>query len=274
MSWLSKEYYPHELDEKFVINSNDRIAARLNEYRDEILRKRELNDKKKLEKFLEELTYDEEGKPVIPVDDEGYYIVPVNYEGYPLVNIDNEGNIILDTEENNSDDEEPLEAEALNVSPEEIIQNANIEAERIINEANVRCEAIFEHSREEGRKEGYNEGISQGIQEYQAKISQIEEEKKQLQEKFNSAQENMEKELVDIICDVIEKTFFIQFEDTKEIILHLVDNAIMKANTSKTFIVRVSTNNQDMLLEKKRGIIGKARIRGYIGYYSGPPHGG
>ena len=251
---MSKEYYPNELEEKFVINSNDRIAARLREYREEILKKREQNDREKLEKFLEELTYNEEGKPAIPVDDEGNYIVPEDYEGRPLINIDDEGNIISEPEQNHT---ESVEMEEPDVSPEEIIQNANIEAERIINEANIRCEAMLEHSREEGRKEGYNEGIAQGIKEYQDKLSRLQEEEKQLQEKFDTDRETMEKELVDVICDVIEKTFFVQFDDTREIILHLADNAIMKANASKTFIVRVSQNNHAMLLEKKDELLEK-----------------
>lgn len=262
-SWLSNPYNFDDEEEVFVIDSNDRIIQRLNDYKEELVHKKEKEYEKRVEDFVNALEYDEENKPIIPVDEEGYYIVPMDDEGYPLVNIDEEGNLDLNPpeiekdEEESFDPDENVEKEILEDGvSEEILENANLEAQRIIEDAKAQAEAIFEHSKEEGRQEGYNEGLTQGVDFYNQKQAELEEEKNALLRDINAAKDTMEGELVDVICDVVEKAFKVKFSDSKEIILHLVDKVLLNSANSKVFIIRVSEGNLSLLNDNKEMLIG------------------
>ena len=53
----------------------------------------------------------------------------------------------------------------------------------------------------------------------------------------------MEKDLVDVILEVFNKVFHIQFDDKTEILLSLVSDAIMGIEGSKDFRIRVAEVN-------------------------------
>lgn len=262
-NWLSNLFNFDDEEEIFVIDSNDRIIQRLNEYKDELVHKKEKEYEKRVEDFVNGLEYDEENKPIFPVDEEGYYIVPTDDDGYPLVNIDEEGNLDLNPPARDDAKEEPFETdydkEELQTSNEDfeaILSDANEEAQRIIEDAKAQAEAIFEHSKEEGRQEGYNEGLAQGVDFYNQKQAELEEEKNAFLRDINAAKDTMEGELVDVICDVIEKAFKVQFSDSKEIILHLVDKVLLNSANSKVFIIRVSESNLSLLNDNKDMLMG------------------
>ena len=96
----------------------------------------------------------------------------------------------------------------------------------LIDDSRQEAEAI----RDEAKKQGYLEGQNTLEQEYNQKKQQLEQEQQQkkiqLQNSYQEKQKNMEKELVDVILNVFNKVFHIQFDDKKEILLHLIDNAI------------------------------------------------
>lgn len=96
-------------------------------------------------------------------------------------------------------------------------------------------------------------------QEYNQKKQQLEQEQQQkkiqLQNSYQEKQKNMEKELVDVILNVFNKVFHIQFDDKKEILLHLIDNAIANIEDEKHFRIKVAGDNVSFLEKHKDEIL-------------------
>ena len=65
----------------------------------------------------------------------------------------------------------------------------------------------------------------------------------------------MEKELVDVILNVFNKVFHIQFDDKKEILLHLINNAIANIEDEKHFRIKVAGDNVSFLEKHKDEIL-------------------
>ena len=88
------------------------------------------------------------------------------------------------------------------------------------------ADALFE----EKKKLGYDTGLQTGEEECARRREQLEAElstqKEQLQREYEEKFETMESELIDVITTVFNKVFHIQFEDKREILLHLVKNTL------------------------------------------------
>ena len=205
MSNLVKQYFViNESKETRVINSNERVEKRL----------RELREKQQREQYPEE--YFQEGfMEGLKVD-----VVEVEPE----------------------------------VTPEEILEDAKKQAEKIILEAQEKADALMDEAVnqadalfEEKKKLGYDTGIQTGEAELVRRKEQLESElraqKEQWQKEYEDKFETMETELIDAITIVFNKVFKIQFEDKKEIMLHLVKNTLKNVEVGRLFRIHVSENN-------------------------------
>lgn len=66
---------------------------------------------------------------------------------------------------------------------------------------------------------------------------------------------HMEQDLVDVIVTVFEKVFHIQFDDKKEILMHLIEDAILNIEDDKRFRVKVAEDNALFLENHKTEIL-------------------
>lgn len=66
---------------------------------------------------------------------------------------------------------------------------------------------------------------------------------------------HMEQDLVDVIVTVFEKVFHIQFDDKKEILMHLVEDAVLNIEDDKRFRVKVAEDNALFLENHKTEIL-------------------
>ena len=130
---------------------------------------------------------------------------------------------------------------------EKILAEAHAQAETILNQADQEAENI----RENAKNTGYQEGRQCLESELAAQREQLQNEyqRKQetLQDEFREKQKNMEKDLVDVILEVFNKVFHIQFDDKTEILLSLVSDAIMGIEGSKDFRIRVAEVNFEFM---------------------------
>ncbi len=144
---------------------------------------------------------------------------------------------------------------AVNEKAEQILSQARAQADVLIDDARQEAEAI----RDEAKRQGYLEGQNTLEQEYDQRKQQLEQEQQQkkiqLQDSYQEKQKNMEKELVDVILDVFNKVFHVQFDDKKEILLHLIDNAIANIEDEKKFRVKVAGDNVSFLEKHKNEIL-------------------
>lgn len=136
-----------------------------------------------------------------------------------------------------------------------ILAEARKEAERII----VRAEAEKSEIQKNAQEKGYQDGQEQVQQElsrlrgelessYQAKWSELDAQ-------YAQKRADMEKDLVDVILEVFNKVFHIQFDNKKDILLYLIDNAILNIEGEKKFRIKVAESNVLFLENKKEEIL-------------------
>lgn len=151
-----------------------------------------------------------------------------------------------------------LDAEEIYVepqpSPEEILEEARQEAERILaeagarvaqmeNEASHRAELLYEQK----RQDGYNTGVSQSQVELEAHKNKLQSEydalSQSLQMEYESKLDTMEQDIVDVMIRVFNKVFHIQFDNRRQILLHLIKDTLLGIDAGKNFHIRVAESN-------------------------------
>ncbi len=130
---------------------------------------------------------------------------------------------------------------------EQILKKAQKEAEQILKEAQKEAETLFE----EQKKLGYEAGVKQQDDSVaqlkeQLNCSYIQKEE-QLIKEYHAKSAEMERDILESIIKVFEKVFNIQFDDKKEMLLHLIKNTLMNVEVSRNFRIRVSETNHRFL---------------------------
>lgn len=257
MSKIVKGFYVNEdEDDKLVIDSNSIADEKIELFLKKEAKEKEKRRKALISQYLNNLTTDEEGNAVFPKDEDGNISIPEDEDGNPLFSLDEEGRPILPDEEENEDGgfSEGIAAESDELSEEDyshyaedvqneadrIISEAKEEAERIISEAKDEGEKIKSDMSDAGRREGYDEGISRAKDEFADKNKALEEERTSLEQDYSEKQKNIEKDTVDMVCDIVSKFFKIEFGDKKELLNNIVDNALLHIEDSRYFSIHVS----------------------------------
>lgn len=147
------------------------------------------------------------------------------------------------------------------ITPEEILEQARIEAESILAQAQAEALTITEDAKrradmlfEQKSQQGYQEGVSRlqdEILERRAKLQEEFNEKEQdlqqtaelLQADYEAKLDSMESNLIDVMVQVFHKVFNVQFDNKKQILLHLIKDTLLGIDAGKNFVVRVSESN-------------------------------
>lgn len=158
----------------------------------------------------------------------------------------------LDTEEIQ------LESE---ITPEEILEQARaeaegirvaarLEAEKITDEAKQRAELLFEQKKQQGYQEGVSrlqdeilERRAKLEEEFRQKESDLEQTSQMLQMDYEAKLDELEADMVDVMIRIFHKVFNIQFDNKKQILLHLIKDTLLGVDAGKNFIIRVAECN-------------------------------
>lgn len=155
------------------------------------------------------------------------------------------------------------EGNVLKAEPEiDHVALAKEEAGKILSEANQRAEELLNRARAEveeiqqaARNKGYQDGAETLKRELEEQRRQLEEtyqrKSRNLEQDYSEKRGNMESELVDVILAVFNKVFHIQFDNKKQILMYLIDDAIMNIEGEKSFRVKVAADNV-LFLENHR----------------------
>lgn len=146
------------------------------------------------------------------------------------------------------------------------VAEAKAEAERILAEARGQAEAIVTEAqnsadgiREVSKSQGYEEGKTAAQSELEAARAELEqtysEKNRLLESDYRRRRDDMEHDLVDVILEVFNKVFHIQFDNKKHILMHLIDDAIMNVEGEKSFRIKVSSGNVRFLETHKEEIL-------------------
>lgn len=256
MSKILKWQFITEEEDKALIDSNSKVRAKIEAYEKRLMKEKELRYSKLKDVFYSAITQDEEGNVVLPSDEEGNILFPLDDDGNPLIVIDEEGNVVDAAPVAEEEDETPsltseLLLEEAQEQAEKIKHEARFAADMILEEARDQAEALKRHYKEEGKKTGYQEGLGQAMQEFDGKKAELEAENQRIREEYEKKRDALESEIVTSVCDVLEKFFCVQFGDSKELLLHLVDNCLLNIENSKEFLIKVNDEGYSFLQENK-----------------------
>lgn len=146
------------------------------------------------------------------------------------------------------------------------IQNAKEEAERIVAEAKAQAMALqveaenrVEMIRTQAEKEGYETGAQKRMMELDELQERLQKEHenrtKDLEQEYEIKHSGMERELLEVILHVVDQVFHVQFDGQKDILLHLIDDAILHIEGEKKFRIRVAEANVAYVEEHKTDIL-------------------
>ena len=156
-----------------------------------------------------------------------------------------------------------IEQEA-NAHAEEIVSQAKDEAKSIINNAIMEAEELKNKAKQEGHSEGYEQGYAEGTGKNAELEAKLRAEQQQLEADYEARLTELEPKFVDTLTDIYEHVFHVHFAQNKEIVLHLLQDAIRKIEGSKDFIVRVSKADYEYVSERKKELLLKAVNSGNV----------
>ncbi|MCR4616627.1 MAG: hypothetical protein K5669_00395 [Lachnospiraceae bacterium] len=145
----------------------------------------------------------------------------------------------------------------------EFIEKANREAASIIEDAQIKAKQIIDEATEkagrdadgiyaEANERGYNEGFEKASLEYEQKKAELDAKAKELESLYGQKLEEMESELVDTITDVYQHIFNIDLSNNREILLHLIENTMRKIESTKSYLIHVSSDDAAFVNMQKK----------------------
>lgn len=138
---------------------------------------------------------------------------------------------------------------------ESILQEARATADRMVGQAQEEADAICEAARNKGYESG-KAALEQELEELRGQLENTYQEKRRdLDAEYVEKRAGMEKELIDVILTVFNKVFHIQFDNKKDILMYLIDDAIMNIEGEKRFRVKVAAGNVLFLENHKEEIL-------------------
>lgn len=140
---------------------------------------------------------------------------------------------------------------------EAIIAEANAEAERILNEAKAGADAI----KEQAKEEGYKDGQDLAFAELENAKAGLEEERQQLEASYQELVDSLEPQLVDAITDVYESVFGANLYARRDVMICLINKALMHAESLGEVIIFVSSEDYDNLMGMKASIFDRTNFK-------------
>jgi len=134
---------------------------------------------------------------------------------------------------------------------DQIIADAEVQAALIHEKAELEAKRSCELLYEEAQKKGYEDGLHKGMSEVKQAKNELEEITQKQNKDYLEQIETLEPQFANIVSSLVEKLTGITVEDKKEIILYLIHNAMVNADNSKAYIIKVSKDDYEFVLSKK-----------------------
>ncbi|MBQ9359937.1 MAG: hypothetical protein IJT96_02740 [Lachnospiraceae bacterium] len=144
--------------------------------------------------------------------------------------------------------------EEIQASADQIIADANAQAEQIIQDAMDQAEANKAQVYEEARQAGHNEGYNQGLAEVDSMKAELAQEEQEFMAQYEQMVSEVEPALVDMLSDIYGHVIGIDMTDQKEIIFHLLQNALQNTDTTANLMVHVAKDDYEYIQSNKEAL--------------------
>ncbi|MBQ9505017.1 MAG: hypothetical protein IJU93_08410 [Lachnospiraceae bacterium] len=241
MSSIYKRQFIETKEDKLVINSNKKIAER-----------------------LEELSKIVGGDGTVSADgfSEGLSAVNVSSLVEGAAEFDEEGNPISNVIKADAAPPPPPEPEPEpepQVDVSAIIEEAENQAQAILADAQAQAEQLkaqaVEEGRNEGRAAGHDEGYQAGMAEVESMKQQLLQEEAELQAEFERRVDELEPMFIDTLTGIYEHIFHVNFAEQKEVIFYLIQDALKNIEGGRNMIIHVSANDYGFVSMQKKELL-------------------
>ena len=134
---------------------------------------------------------------------------------------------------------------------EQIISDANAQAVMIHDKAMKDADTLREMARQEGYENGYASARQQVDEQLQAGQQALDRREQELQIQYETAMAELEPRLLDTMLTIFDQVFQMQFCGKREMLLHLVQNAMRGIRETRQYKIRVSEAEVAFLREHK-----------------------
>ena len=134
---------------------------------------------------------------------------------------------------------------------QELYTKAQAEIEEMLEQAKQEAEVMRQNAYQEGLNNGYQEGLVQAQTELAQQSAALEEQMRELEEEYRTRQKTMEPELVNVLCDIYEHVFQVNFASKKDMILYLLQSTMGNISDNKEFIVKTSSEDFAFVKENR-----------------------
>ena len=126
---------------------------------------------------------------------------------------------------------------------ERMIEQAQVEVNQILAEAYDDSKAIMEKAKEDGYQDGFEQGKKEGFNLYNALIDEVNQLKQEVYKYKRETAKQLEKDIVKLIIDSINKIINHELNENNELILNVIKVAIDKCTFTESLIIRVSEDD-------------------------------
>lgn len=157
--------------------------------------------------------------------------------------------------------EEEREAKLMQIEEEMqiLLNGAKKQAKNILEEAKKQADKEKQILLRQSKEDGYKAGKAQAEKEIELLKTELEHEKEQLHREYEQKLEEIEPEVVSLLIALLKKLTGVVLEEKKEIIIYLVEQALLGLENSNLLIIRVSKEDYDLVFSKKTEIKGKLK---------------
>lgn len=157
--------------------------------------------------------------------------------------------------------EEQVTVESVEEQCKRMLEEANSQAEEIVSNANAEAESIKTAAHDTGYEEGYSEGRDAALAELLSAKKELEDEKESMRITYNERVRAMEPEMVNVITDVYEHVFGANFYSRRDVMVCLINKALLSADTDEQMVIHISPSDYDMLVGMKSLLFEKVAFK-------------
>ena len=136
-----------------------------------------------------------------------------------------------------------------------IIAEANEQAQAIIADAEQNAVTVLENAKNDGFNAGHDEGYNAGMQEVEAMKAEYQSMTEALENEYQKKMDELEPLFIDTLTGIYEHIFHVSFEDKKEVIFHLIQDAIKTVEGNEGFIIHVSKDDYGYVSMQKQELM-------------------
>lgn len=152
--------------------------------------------------------------------------------------------------------EEPaIDLEAVRAEAEQIQQDARTKAAEMIEKAQGQVDEIRSNAETEGWQKGYEDGRNKAREEQEAEMQKLDQRREELENQHQQRMQELEGQVLEAVCDVLEQVFHIQFDQFGPILLHLVSQALLQIEGVREFNVRIHPEQYKYLQEHRQELV-------------------